>query len=252
MKKVLVTNDDGIDAAGLAKLVEALAPMAEVYVAAPMKQHSAKSQSITFMHEVDIEDRKLPGAKEAWAVHGTPTDCVKIDILKMKEAGIRPDHILSGINLGYNTGLAVYYSGTIAAAREGALNGVRSTALSVGNHEASSFDYILNNLAYIMELSEKAAEGTFLNVNAPDIPETEIRGVKIVPAAPYGYGVLFSFFPMENGNYQMGGEAGYTGDSPVYDMDWNEEGYMTVTPIPVSFHDEEALQALREAVDGSR
>lgn len=247
MKRVLVTNDDGINAEGLIRLVEALSSVAEVYVAAPMVQHSAKSQSITFLHEVDVEERELPGAKAAWAVHGTPTDCVKIGMLKLKEAGIKLDHVFSGINMGYNTGLAVYYSGTIAAAREGVLNGVPSAALSVGSHEASSFDYVLDNLSLIMDLTDKAPAGHFINVNAPNVPSSEIKGIKIAPVAPFGYGLLFSFALGENGNYHMEGEFTYTGDSPVYDMDWNQKGYMTVTPVPTSVEDEEALQALREA-----
>lgn len=248
VKKVLVTNDDGIDAPGLLKLVEALEPLADVYVAAPMVQHSAKSQSITFRHEVDTEERELPGAKAAWAVHGTPTDCVKIGISKMKEADIKFDHVLSGVNLGYNTGLAVYYSGTVAAAREGELNGIRSIALSVGSHEASKFEYILSKLPDLMDLSDKAPEGFFLNVNAPDIAASEVKGTKIAPAAPFGYGLLFSYFPSEEkGVYHMDAEMGWTGDHPVYDMDWNQEGYMTVTPIPTSIEADEALEHLRKA-----
>lgn len=247
-KKVLVTNDDGIDAPGLIKLVEALEPHAEVYVAAPMVQHSAKSQSITFRHEVDTEERELSGATKAWAVHGTPTDCVKIGISKMKEMGISFDHVLSGVNLGYNTGLAVYYSGTVAAAREGELNGIRSIALSVGSHEASKFDYILGKLPYLMDLADKSPEGFFLNVNAPDIAAAEVKGTKLAPAAPFGYGLLFSYFPSEEaGVYHMDAELGWTNDHPVYDMDWNQEGYMTVTPLPTSVEAPEALKQLREA-----
>lgn len=244
MIKVLVTNDDGIEAAGITSLVEALAPMAEVYVAAPAEQQSAKSQSLTFLTEVEVEESRLAGAKEAWAVHGTPTDCVKIGLQKMKAEGIRPDYVMSGINMGYNTGLATYYSGTVAGAREGALNGISSIALSVGNHEATHFDCITDNLQYIMELSDRAGEDAVLNVNVPDIPSSDLKGIKIVPTAPFGYGLRFSFFPSESGNYKMGAERGYVGDGPVYDMDWNEMGYMTVSPLPVSIEHPEALDKL--------
>ncbi len=249
MKKILVTNDDGIGAAGLRKLVEALEPMAEVYVSAPMVQHSAKSQSITFLHEVDVSEQKIAGAKAAWAVHGTPTDCVKIGLLRMKEMGIKPDHVISGINMGYNTGLAVYYSGTVAAAREGALNGIHSIALSVGSHEASKFCYMLDNLPYILELSEKAPEDCFLNVNAPNVLAADMNGIKIAPTAPFGYGLLFSFAPTKSGNYQLTGEPTYTGDEPVYDMDWNNEGYMTISPVPTAVDDSKLLKQLAKAAE---
>lgn len=245
MKKILVTNDDGIDAMGLRKLVEALASIADVYVAAPMVQHSAKSQSITFLHEVDIEERQVKGAKAACAVHGTPTDCIKIGLVRMKEAGLKPDYVMSGINMGYNTGLATYYSGTVAGAREGALNGITSLALSVGSHEATHFDSILENLPHLMELADKLGSASVLNVNVPDIPPSEIKGIKIVPAAPFGYGLLFSFFLADNGNYKLGAEPGYRDDSMTYDMDWNEKGYMTVSPLPISLEDPEGLERLK-------
>jgi 5'-nucleotidase len=251
VSKVLVTNDDGIGAAGLRRLVEALEPMAEVYVAAPMVQHSAKSQSITFLHELDISEQRIQGTKAAWAVHGTPTDCVKIGLLKMNEMGVRPDHIISGINMGFNTGLAVYYSGTVAAAREGALNGIHSIALSVGSHEASKFCYTLNNLPYILELSSKTPEGCFLNVNAPDTLAANMKGIKIVPTAPFGYGLLFNFSPAGNGNYQLIAEPTYTGNESLYDMDWVAQGYMTLSPVPTAIDDSEALSQLKAVAEDS-
>ena len=158
---------------------------------------------------------------------------------------------MSGVNMGYNSGLAVYYSGTVAAAREGALNGIHSLALSVGNHEASEFDYVLDNLPYLMELSKNVPDGFFINVNAPDIPAAEAKGIKIAPVAPFGYGLLFSFFPTEsgNGNYQLGAERGYTGDHPVYDMDWNHRGYMTVTPVPTAIEADEAVRDLQAVAE---
>ena len=131
MIKVLVTNDDGIDARGLNVLVEALAEMADVYVVAPKDQQSGKSQSITFRRELKADERELKGAVSAWALDGTPADCVMWGIGILAEEGIRPDFIFSGINMGYNNGLAAYYSGTVAGAREGAINGIRSIAPSL-------------------------------------------------------------------------------------------------------------------------
>ena len=147
MVKVLVTNDDGIDVHGLTILVEALAQHADVYVVAPKEQQSGKSHSITFMREVTPEERDVKGAVAAWVLDGTPADCVMwaIDYLR-DELGITPDYVISGINLGYNSGLAAYYSGTIAGAREGAINNIRSIALSAGSHKASHFDYMLGML----------------------------------------------------------------------------------------------------------
>ena len=246
-KKILVTNDDGIDARGLIKLVEALADSADVYVAAPMVQHSAKSQSITFLHEVDIEERDMEGVKKAWAVHGTPADCVKIGLLKLTEEGISPDFVISGINMGNNAGLAAYYSGTIAAAREGALNGIRSVALSVQGHEASEFSAVTDKLSEIMKMSERLDTDTVLSVNAPEVTSSELKGIKIVPAAPFGYGVLYDFRRAESGNYQLDAVRAYMDDQMRYDFDWLIKGYMTVSPLPTSLEAPEALAGLKEA-----
>lgn len=245
MLKVLVTNDDGIDALGLRVLVEALAEYADVYVVAPQDQQSAKSQSITFLREVSAEERVMKGAVAAWALDGTPTDCIMWGIGILAEEGIRPDFVFSGINLGYNTGLAAYYSGTIAGAREGALNGIRSIALSVGSHDAKFFDYVLGLLPRLMEMSRMINPKTVLSVNAPDIPSWDIRGVRVAEAAPYGYGVRFFFREVENGNYQMGGGPDFTDDRMRYDFDWTEAGYVAVSPLPTTLSDPVALMRLK-------
>lgn len=246
MVKVLVTNDDGIDVHGLTILVEALAQHADVYVVAPKEQQSGKSHSITFMREVTPEERDVKGAVAAWVLDGTPADCVMwaIDYLK-DELGITPDYVISGINLGYNSGLAAYYSGTIAGAREGAINNIRSIALSAGSHEASHFDYMLGMLPQLMEMSDRISPRTILNVNAPDLPSWDIKGVRICEAAPRGYGVRFGFHRMENGNYQMTGGPDFTDDKMRYDIDWNDAGYVSITPLPTSLADPVALMRLK-------
>ena len=246
MKKVLVTNDDGIDVHGLTILVEALAQHADVYVVAPKEQQSGKSHSITFMREVAPEEHDVKGAVAAWVLDGTPADCVMwaIDYLR-DELDMIPDFVISGINLGYNSGLAAYYSGTIAGAREGAINNIRSIALSAGSHEASHFDYMLGMLPQLMEMSEKISPRTILNVNAPDLPSWDIKGVHICEAAPRGYGVRFGFEKMENGNYQMIGGPDFSDDKMRYDIDWNVAGYVAVSPLPTSLADPVALMRLK-------
>ena len=246
MVKVLVTNDDGIDVHGLTILVEALAQHADVYVVAPKEQQSGKSHSITFMREVTPEERDVKGAVAAWVLDGTPADCVMwaIDYLK-DELGVTPDYVISGINLGYNSGLAAYYSGTIAGAREGAINNIRSIALSAGSHKASHFDYMLGMLPQLMEMSDRISPRTILNVNAPDLPSWDIKGVRICEAAPRGYGVRFGFHKTEGGNYQMTGGPDFTDDKMRYDIDWNDAGYVAITPLPTSLADPVALMRLK-------
>ena len=248
MIRVLVTNDDGIDAAGLTALVEKLADHAKVYVAAPADQQSAKSQSITFLRRIKAEEREVKGAEKAWTVDGTPTDCVKWALGRLEEEGITPDFLFSGINLGTNLGLAAYYSGTIGAAREGALNGIRSIALSVGNYKegATQFDYVLGQLPRFMEMALKVSPSTVISVNAPDIPSWEIKGLRIVPAAPFGYGEAYVFRNEEDNEYQMHSAGIHTDRRMRYDFDWVAKGYCTVSPLPTTLADPVALMKLRD------
>ena len=154
MKRVLVTNDDGIQARGLTELVKALGKTCEVYAVAPAKQHSAKAMAITFLREVSVEKTEVEGAAEAYIVDGTPVDCVKWALRYFELRDIKFDYLFSGINLGANVGIAAYYSGTIGAAREGALNRVRSLALSVGTHDSTHFEYICSLAPRLMEISD--------------------------------------------------------------------------------------------------
>ena len=250
MLKVLVTNDDGIDAAGLTALVEKLADHAEVYVAAPADQQSAKSQSITFLRTVHAEECQLRGAVKAWTVDGTPADCVKWALGRLKEEGVAVDFLFSGINLGMNLGLAAYYSGTIGAAREGALSGIRSIALSVGRYnidqEECRFDYVLGQLPRFMEMALKVSPSTVISVNAPDLPSWDIKGLRIVPAAPFGYAENYVFLQQENGEYQMVTEKLGTDKRMRYDFDWTAKGYCTVSPLPTAIADPVGLMKLRD------
>lgn len=252
LPKVLVTNDDGIDAHGLRILVDALSEHADVYVVAPADQQSGKSHSITFLREVTPRERDVKGAVAAWVLDGTPADCVMwaIDYLRDEE-GVEPDFVISGINLGFNTGLAAYYSGTVAGAREGAINGIRSIALSVGGNDAMDaqhFDYLVGLLPQLMEMSMQIDPGVILSVNAPDIPSWDIRGVRVCAAAPRGYGIRFFFEKKDNGNYQMTGGADYLDNNMRYDIDWCAASYVAVSPIPTTLSDTASLMRLRGLV----
>ena len=269
MLKLLVTNDDGIDAVGLTVLVEKLADHAEVYVVAPADQQSAKSQSITFLRNVSVDKVSLPGARAAYVIDGTPADCVKWAIPEFRERGLEFDYLFSGINLGANVGIAAYYSGTIAAAREGALNGVRSIALSVHTHEATQFDYICNLIPRLMEMSDSLNVSTILSVNAPNIPMWEVKGVRIAEVAPWGYVEEYAFSKVAEGVYRMGqrdfvkekkySAPSYAGNGPKaetglreipdselkYDLDCMRRGYVAITPLITHTSDDAALRKLQ-------
>lgn len=250
IKKILVTNDDGIDALGIQTLAEALSPLADVYVVAPSEQQSAKSHSITFLRTIKPEKRDLKGAVAAYAVDGTPVDCVKWGLGMLADEGIVPDFVFSGINHGMNTGLAAYYSGTVAGAREGALNGIRSIALSVGGHavfDASEFDYIISLIPMLMEMADKVDPDVIVSVNAPELPPGKIKGYKVVETAPFGYGETFDFDEAGDGHYQMTSHPARLGDTIRYDFDAVAARYASISPVPTSMSDAVSLSRLRNA-----
>ncbi len=268
-KRILVTNDDGIDALGIKWLVAALCSRDDndVYVVAPREQQSAKSQGITFLREVSVEERpgwledflsdqedmnpgrewKIAcGVKRALALDGTPADCVKWAISYFKETeGIDFDYVFSGINMGSNVGAAVYYSGTVAATFEGALHGVHSIALSVSAHFATHFEYVCDELIELgMELSEGLSADTVLSFNSPNLPSSDIKGVRIVPVAPFNYGERFCFARAESGDYQLIAELEPAQGELSYDYDCVEAGYVSVSPLTIRISDTEALATL--------
>ena len=164
---ILLTNDDGIDAPGLAVLGEALAGLGEVYVAAPDREYSATSHAITLRLPVSVQVRAVPfPAVASWAVSGSPADCVKAAVFKLLPRN--PDLVVSGINDGINVGVDILYSGTVAGAREGFLRGIPSLAVST--------DKVRPDFALAAELakdfcvplaSRSLGPATLLNLNVP-------------------------------------------------------------------------------------
>ncbi|MGN0351810.1 MAG: 5'/3'-nucleotidase SurE [Roseburia sp.] len=175
--RILITNDDGINAIGIHKLAEMAKKLGEVWVVAPEGQCSAMSQKITVSDKIRLAkaaDFPVSGVK-AYRLGGTPADCVKVAVeYLMKE---KPDVVFSGINNGYNAGIEVSYSGTVAAAMEALLKGIPAIAFST---EANGiYDVVDANLFQIAkELVERpAGAGKIWNVNFPGCSETECKGI---------------------------------------------------------------------------
>jgi len=172
---ILISNDDGIQAAGLRALCEAMLPLGEVVVIAPKVERSAAGHAITLSDPLRVNEVDL-GLPEvtAYACSGTPADCVKLGVLAVLPR--RPSLVVSGINHGSNTGINVIYSGTISAATEGAILGVPSAAFSVDCRECPDFGpakTIANQVARRI-LERGLPESTLLNVNIPDLPVEQL------------------------------------------------------------------------------
>ncbi len=248
--KILVTNDDGIKAPGIKALVQAVPEQCEVVVAAPANEKSASSHSITLGTRLRIVETKLLG-RRAFAVHGTPADCVKFAISEID--GFYPDLILSGINQGANTGVSVYYSGTISAAREGMINKIPSIAVSLCSRTFRNYDACQDITSKLVAgyLSNEIPHNILLNVNVPPTDRELIKGAKITKQASSHF--IEEFIEEKN----HGGTRVYSlaGEIEVYDPDGtsDEEAVMdrmiSITPLRIDLTHYESMGLLNEWIN---
>jgi 5'-nucleotidase len=177
--KILVSNDDGIDSAGIAALAEELKKIGDVTVVAPRTEQSAVGHAITMKIPLRVTEYYKNGDFFGYAVEGTPADCIKMGIRNIMKT--KPDIVISGINHGSNTAINIIYSGTVSAAREAAIMDVPAIAISVTSHEATDFSYAAKIASLLAQTVVKNGlpAGTLLNVNVPDLPEKEIKGMKL-------------------------------------------------------------------------
>lgn len=235
MLNILVANDDGIKAAGLRNLVDALSKVANVYVCAPDSQRSAMGHGISMNKPVYVEEVAYDNAQKAYAITGTPADCIKLGLTLLEKDDIKIDMVYSGINMGGNLGTDLIYSGTVAAAIEGALNGYPSVAVSVDSHEAKHFELACElAVSTCVNAWEKMSPDFILNINTPDLPKEEIKGVKYTRMGRREYYEQFEEKVDENGKVQYW----YDGDRVIYeglpddiDVIANQNGYASISPI---------------------
>jgi len=175
--KILVSNDDGIDSAGMFALVNELKEIGEVVVVAPLKEQSAVGHAITMQVPLRVIKYNKNGEFYGYAVDGTPADCVKMGIKNILKSP--PDIVISGINHGSNTAINIIYSGTVSAAREAAIMDIPSIAISQTSHAAIDFRFAARVAKMLAQeiAGKELPVGTLLNVNVPDIPEDQIAGI---------------------------------------------------------------------------
>lgn len=176
---ILVTNDDGIHAAGLAVLIETVQAFGNIIVVAPDSARSAQSHAITVSQPIRMRTIEESEQKKVYTCSGTPVDCVKLALSYLCEQA--PDLIVSGINHGANTSVSVLYSGTMAAAVEGCFYGIPAIGFSLDDHspnaDFSAFPNLINALVNKV-LKDGMLPGVCLNVNVPAIAPDKIRGIK--------------------------------------------------------------------------
>ncbi len=231
--RILLINDDGFWAPGLQQLYSTLCISHEVFIVAPKHEQSGCAHACTLDKPIRTEKMYLDGALIGYAVDGKPADCVKYALsMVYKEP---PDLIISGINSGCNTGINILYSGTVAAALEGAIYGFPSMAVS---HCTSRRQH----LKAAVKITERLAENYFdlniaknivLNVNIPAIPLEEMKGIMITRQGMYRYLDRFDrrTDPKQREYFWLVGEDEFKTNDPRDDEMAVRNGFISVTPI---------------------
>ncbi|MGF6376004.1 5'-nucleotidase [Clostridiales Family XIII bacterium PM5-7] len=243
---ILVTNDDGIQSPGIKALVAALSKVADVYVCAPDGQRSAKSQSITLGEMVNIQAVEFPFAKGAYQTSGTPADCTKIGLQFFAEKGVTMDMVYAGINMGSNLGKDTLYSGTVGAAMEAAVDGYHAVAVSVDSHEATYFDAACQLAVDVIDLIYgKLDKHTVININTPNLPKEEIKGVRYTTLGDRYYDDQFK--RVEENQYMLTGEPGDFSCYPEhFDVCAAHYGYASITPLHFDYTDYSKLDTVKK------
>ncbi|QIG80405.1 5'/3'-nucleotidase SurE [Stakelama tenebrarum] len=251
--RVLLTNDDGYHARGLAVLEEIAAQFADdIWVVAPADEQSGAGHSLTLTRPLRIRQF----GEKRFAVSGTPTDAVMMALAKIMKDN-PPDLILSGVNRGANLAEDVTYSGTVSAAMEGALAGVRSIALSqVYSREgmgdtvpfAAAREWGAKVIAPLLDMNW--APRTLINVNFPALPPEEIRGIRVVTQGLRDYGRLQIVTNRDPRGFEYHWFAlGPTVETPAHstDLEAIQDSKIAVTPLHLDLTHRDSLDMLTEA-----
>ena len=247
--RILITNDDGIRAPGLYVLEKIAACFSnDIWICAPSEEQSGAGHSLTLTHPVRLQEH----APKRFSVTGTPTDAVTMALRKVMDSP--PDLILSGVNRGANLGDDITYSGTVSAAMEGALAGVRSIALSQvyrkeGLGNGVSFDAaeawgerVLRPL-----IDAPFAERTLVNVNFPPCPADDVNGIRVVRQGFHDYsrGTLVEGMDPRGFPYFWFGLSGIE-QTPGHETDLEaiDAGYVSVTPLKLDLTHGDSLATL--------
>jgi 5'-nucleotidase len=243
--RILLTNDDGIYAEGIHAAYKELSKFADVTVVAPESEQSSVGHGITLFYP--LFSKKVSPLKlfNGHAVSGKPADCVKFAVSVLLK-GKKPDLVISGINLGNNDGCSVFYSGTVAAAREGALMGIKSFAVSLDSFESPEFSTAAKFTAKLAKWVHKndLPKGTFLNVN---VPLGKPKGVRFTRQGTEPIHEIFEKrkSPHANYYYWMGAKMPVHKNDNAIDTYALKNKYITITPIHSDLTDETFLDKVK-------
>jgi len=232
---ILITNDDGYDAPGIEVLADVASDFGEVWVVAPLTEMSAASHSLTMRRNITV--RRV--GRRTYAVDGSPVDSVLIALFEILPSW--PDMILSGVNAGYNLAEDIFYSGTVSAAREGALYGVPSIAISMERKEVMHWDTAGKVAREILEEFINRRDFRLLSVNFPSVPYGRLRGKLWTYLGNRTYERPVRRNP--DGTYTIGGKPSFTvrEGSDVWAV---LNLYISITPLTLDLTDWEVLERM--------
>jgi 5'-nucleotidase len=251
--RILVTNDDGVESPGIIHLGESLRELGDVTVVAPDGDRSAISHRVTFNNPVEIAPvlgRSVP----TFSCSGTPADCV---VLGAYEAcGGFPDLVVSGINQGANLGDDINYSGTVAAAIEASVIGIPAIAISLsirwGREEAFHWETASELvLRLVREWRTRLPKTSFLNVNVPNVPAQQLRGIRVTRQGRKRYEERLLRLPSaENAaSFRISGRFDFQTAGEGTDLEAVREGYASVTPVSIDRTDDALLPLLKDELE---
>ena len=247
--RILVSNDDGIDAPGIAALYQAVADMGSVDVAAPDSPQSAAGHAITLHRPLEVRRVVADGQRPfaGLSISGRPADCVRLAIRSLLPNA--PELVLSGLNAGANVGINVFYSGTVAAAAEAAMMGIPAVAFSA-SADGGQIDFA--GAAAICRrvldwlLSAGLARGDLFNVNIPSLAKGRPLGIRVSRQSTAEIEDIYHAHAAADGRelYIVGEQYRFMPDQEQTDVVSLAEGYVTVTPLHVDMTNHDRLAAI--------
>jgi len=246
--QILLTNDDGIYAPGLAAMERELVKLGDVCVVAPATEQSGVSHSITYLSPLVAKEIYDNGRRRGWAVEGSPADCVKVGLAEFCPS--RPKLVVSGINGGLNAGINVLYSGTVAAAIEGAFFEITSVAVSLEYDEHAKFDRAAQLARSVIEqiLACKGPEPQLYNMNIPTAALDKPRGVRVVPMGVARWGEEYEkrFDPRGRPYFWATGGPVVPPTTEETDLSALAQGYVTLTALDYDLTRHAALAEMEQ------
>ncbi|MBE3102492.1 MAG: 5'/3'-nucleotidase SurE [Firmicutes bacterium] len=247
--KFLVSNDDGINSEGIIQLATSLRTLGEVVVVAPDMERSATGHAITMHQPLRVRQVKLQDLDIlAYAVNGTPADCVKMGIDILIEG--KPDYVFTGINMGANLGTDVLYSGTVSAAIEGCIMGVKSVAISLLYNDIMDFTYagkVAVEVGKILSQNDLKPYN-LLNINIPNVSEKEIKGMMVTQLGHRRYAKNYEKRedPRGKAYYWLAGEIIDESFSDDTDIEATKNNYVSVTPLHYNLTSYNMMDTLKQ------